>query len=188
MSTTTNVAPATLDDLMRYDGKAELIDGKIVPEMPSGVLHARISTRILRHLGTHVVGLSVGEAFGDALGYAFDSRLPSGRQSISPDVSYYSVPLPDDQEGFVQGAPTLAVEVRSEHDYGPKMNAEYEAKRKDYFYAGTLVVWDVDPRAKTVTKYAAGDPLTPVEFAAGSVADAEPAVPGWTLAIDALFA
>jgi len=188
MSTTTTVAPATLDDLMRYNGKAELIDGKIVAEMPSGFLHARASARILSRLMAHITRGGVGEAFGDALGYAFDSKLPSGRQSISPDVSSYSGPSPSNLEGFIYGAPDFAVEVRSASDYGPKMNAEYEAKRKDYFFAGTLVVWDVDPRAKTVTKYAAADPVTPVVFAAGQVADAEPAVPGWTLAIDTLFA
>ena len=188
MSTTTTVAPATLDDLMRHDGKAELIDGKIVPIMPRGLLHARAGRRILRSLCDLATACGRGEAFGDSLGYAQDSKLPSGRQSISPDVSYYVDTMPTNEEGFIHGTPSFAVEVRSEHDYGPKMNAEYEAKRKDYFFAGTLVVWDVDPRAKTVTKYAAADPLTAVVFAAGQAADAEPAVPGWTLAVDALFA
>lgn len=188
MSTTTTVTPATLDDLMRFDGKAELIDGKIVPIMPSGMLHARAGRRILRSLCDLATASARGEAFGDSLGYAQDSKLPSGRQSISPDVSYYVDTMPLNEEGFIHGSPSFAVEVRSEHDYGPKMNAEYEAKRKDYFFAGTLVVWDVDPRAKTVTKFTATDPLTPVVFVAGQVADAEPAVPGWTLAIDALFA
>ena len=56
----------------------------------------------------------------------------------------------------------------------------------DDVYTGWIST--VDPVAGVVTKYAAADPLTPVAFAAGSVADAEPAVPGWTLAVDALFA
>ena len=188
MSTTTTVAPATLDDLMRFDGKAELINGRIVRDMSNGAVHARISKRIVKMLDPHVESLGTGEVFPDALAYAFDDKLPSGRQSISPDASYYAEPLSPNHEGFIRGTPTFAVEVRSPSDYGPKMDAEYEAKRKDYFFAGTLVVWDVDPRAKTVAKYAAADPLTPVVFAAGQAADAEPAVPGWTLAIDALFA
>ena len=186
--TTTTVMPATLDDLMKVEGKAELVNGRIVKEMPNGALHARISKRIVKVLDSHVEILGVGEVFADALAYAFDDKLPSGRQSISPDASYYAEPLSPDHEGFIRGSPTFAVEVRSPSDYGPKTNAEYEAKRKDYFFAGTLVVWDVDPRAKTVTKYLATDPLTAVVFAAGQAADAEPAVPGWTLAIDALFA
>ena len=188
MPPTTALAPATLDDLMRYDGKAELINGRIVPDMSNGALHARISKRILTSLDPHAEGLGVGEAFGDSLAYGFDDQLPSGRQSISPDASYYAGPLPPGLESYIPDAPTFAAEVRSPSDYGPKMDREYEDKRKDYFFAGTLVVWDVDPRAKTVTKYAAADPLTPVVFAAGQQADAEPAVPGWSLAVDGLFA
>ncbi|HXD87589.1 MAG TPA: hypothetical protein VN641_13920 [Urbifossiella sp.] len=36
-------ARETLDDLMRFKGKAELIRGKVVPIMASGVLPGRIS-------------------------------------------------------------------------------------------------------------------------------------------------
>ena len=46
---------------------------------------------------------------------------------------------------FVEGTPTLAVEVRSEEDYGPTAESEMAEKRADYFEAGTLVVWDVNP-------------------------------------------
>ena len=43
-------------------------------------------------------------------------------------------------------------------------------------------------RDQTVTKYAAADPLTPTVFRRGDVADAEPAVPGWRLSVDDVFA
>ncbi len=89
---------------------------------------------------------------------------------------------------FVEGPPTFAVEVRSENDYGPAADAEYEAKRADYFLAGTLVVWDVDPIAETVHCYRASDPANPIVFIRGGIADAEPAVPGWSMAIDDVFA
>ncbi len=188
MSTTTTLTPATLDDLMRFDGKAELIGGRIVPIMATGFWPGKVARRITRSLEDWVEAGGEGEVVADSVGYAFDSALPSGRQSISPDSSLYTGDINPKSMRFVNGHPTFAAEVRSEGDYGPKMNAEYADKRKDYFFAGTLVVWDVDPRAKTVTKYAAADPLTPVAFAAGQVADAEPAVPGWVLPIDALFA
>jgi Uma2 family endonuclease len=68
------------------------------------------------------------------------------------------------------------------------MDREYEDKRKDYFFAGTQVVWDVDPKAETVTVYRLADPLTPVVFRRGDTADAEPAVPGWRLKVDDIFA
>jgi Uma2 family endonuclease len=89
---------------------------------------------------------------------------------------------------FVDGPPTFAVEVRSEHDYGPAKDQDYSDKRKDYFFAGTLAVWDVDPVGETVTLYRASDPITPIVFRPGDIADAEPAVPGWRLKVDELFA
>ena len=61
-------------------------------------------------------------------------------------------------------------------------------KRADYFAAGTLVVWDVDLLSPDVIKsYTSEDPETPKIFRRGDIADAEPAVPGWTIAVDQLF-
>lgn len=178
--------PATFDDLMRADGKAELVGGRILELMASGILPGRVSKRIVRSLDDHLP--AVGEAFGDNVGYAIDPPLISGRQSFSPDASYHAGPLPANLMGFAEGAPTFAVEVRSEHDYGPAMDREYADKRADYFEAGTAVVWDVDPVGRTVTKYAAGDPTAGTAFGPGDSADAEPAVPGWRLDVTALFA
>jgi Uma2 family endonuclease len=182
------ITPATLDDLYRVDGKAELIAGRIVPLMPSGKLHARISKRILIDLDAFVQRLGVGEAFGDALGYALPAPLPNGRESFCPDVSYFAGPDVGDEERYVDGPPTLAVEVRSESDYGPAAEREMSDKRADYFLAGTLVVWDVDPLAHTIALYRATAPEKPEVFGHGTHAHAEPAVPGWRLNIDSLFA
>ncbi len=179
---------ATIADLMRTKGKAELINGHVVTQPPNGYWHARLAMHIMMSLDRHIEVLGVGETFLGLLAYALNDPLDSGRQSFSPDASYYAHTLPKDLWGPVPGPPTFAVEIRTPEECNPAGDAEYEAKRKDYFYAGTLVVWDVDPVGGTVTKYAAADPLTPVVFAAGQVADAEPAVPGWTLAVDALFA
>ena len=61
-------------------------------------------------------------------------------------------------------------------------------KRRDYFAAGTLVVWDVDLLGEDVVRvYYAEDPENPTVFRRGSVANAEPAVPGWRMAVDDLF-
>ena len=186
---TTHTLPrATLDDLMNADGKAELVNGKIVTFMSSGILPNRVAKRILFSLDPFVVASGVGEVYTDNLGYTMDPPLTSGRQSFSPDVSYFTGPLPVNLMKFVEGAPTFAVEVRSANDYGPKPDREYADKRADYFEAGTLVVWDVDPVGATVSVYTATTPLTAKVFRRGDVADAEPAVPGWRLPVDALFA
>ena len=179
---------ATFDDLMRTKGKAELINGGIVRYMATGLLPNRVGKRILRRLDDFVEASGVGEAFTDNLGYAIDPPLPSGRQSFSPDVSFYDGPAPANLMKFVDAPPTFAVEIRSEGDYGPSKDREYADKRKDYFFAGTQVVWDVDPLAGTVTKYEASDPPTPIVFRRGDEADAEPALPGWRLKVNDLFA
>jgi len=88
---------------------------------------------------------------------------------------------------FVSGAPVFAVEVRSAHDYGATADREYTEKRCDYFAAGTEVVWDVDPLARTVTKYLRAVPDTPTLFREGDRADAEPALPGWAVIVRDLF-
>lgn len=179
---------ATLGDLMGTEGKAELINGRIVRDMATGAVPNRIAKRILLALDPFVVALGVGEVYTDSMGYAMNPQLTSGRQSFSPDVSYYAPPLSASHASFINGPPTFAVEVRSENDFGPAKDRAYEAKRVDYFEAGTLVVWDVDYLAETVTLYTASAPTTAVVFRRGDTAHAEPAVPGWRLSVDALFA
>jgi Uma2 family endonuclease len=89
---------------------------------------------------------------------------------------------------FIEGAPTFAVEVRSANDSGEAAEAAMAAKRADYFAAGTLVVWDVDPRAETVAVYRATAPTQPMIYRQGHTAEAEPAVPGWRIAVAEIFA
>ena len=88
---------------------------------------------------------------------------------------------------FVEGPPTLAVEVGSENDYSPAAEVEIAAKRLDYFAAGTLVVWDVDPVAELIHVYRSTDPEHPTTYTRGQSAEAEPAVPGWRIAVDDIF-
>jgi Uma2 family endonuclease len=178
---------ATLDDLYRVEGKAELIGGRIVPIMPTGHLPNLVAGRIFRSLAGHVDVLGRGEVYTGGMGFAVN-ELSSGRQSFSPDVSYYLGPFPSNPMRFVDGPPTFAVEVRSEGDYGPSAEAEMAAKRADYFEAGTQVVWDVDPIAGCVHVYRAAAPDQPESYVRGQEVDAEPSVPGWRVAVDWIFA
>jgi Uma2 family endonuclease len=179
-------AAATVDDLAREPGKAELIGGRIVRLKPTGRLPSRIAKRIVQSLDDFAERTGLGEAFTDNMGFVVPV-LPSGRQSFCPDASFYVDPFPANSMRFVTGPPTLAVEVRSENDYGPAAEREMAAKRADYFAAGTDVVWDVDTLGEQVHVYRASDPLHPVTFTRGQTAEAEPAAPGWTVAVDWIF-
>jgi Uma2 family endonuclease len=187
MSSATRRKAATLDDLRGVEGKAELIAGRIVHLMPTGDRPNRIAGEIFVSLKNHARATGRGVAYTDNMGFAVP-ELSSGRQSFSPDASYYDDPLPPDDMDFVAGPPTLAVEVRSKNDYGDTAAAAMTAKRADYFEAGTSVVWDVDPRAECVRVYRADAPDQPMVFSKNQTADAEPAVPGWRMAVDDIFA
>ncbi len=171
--------PATLDDLYRVEGKAELIGGRIVHYMASGHLPSKVALRIAFLLDQYANQRGYGEAYGDGIGFAMIPPLTSGRESFSPDASYYVGPLPKNRMRFIEGAPVFAVEVRSEDDYGPAAEMEMTAKRADYFEAGTQVVWDVDPLAGTIASFSRNNPQQPLVFGRGDLAHAEPALPGW---------
>ena len=179
-------ARATLADLARVDGKAELIDGEVVPIMPTGYRPNIVAGRIFRRLADYAEATGRGAALTDNAGFAVPV-LSTGRESFSPDAAYYTGPPPADTMRFVPGPPDFAAEVRSEGDYGPAAEAALAAKRAEYFEAGTVVVWDVDPVARVVRRYRAGG-VPAATFGAGLDADAEPAVPGWRLSIDWLMA
>jgi Uma2 family endonuclease len=134
----------------------------------------------------HAKATRRGTAYPVGIGYAVP-ELPSGRESFQPDASYYEGPGPANPMRFIEGPPTFAVEVRSENDYGPAADADITAKRLDYFAAGTLVVWDVDPLTRTIVAYKATNPLQPIVYRRGDTADAEPAVPGWRLTVADIF-
>jgi Uma2 family endonuclease len=177
---------STLEDLYRVEGKAELIQGRIVHFMPAGFRPGRVGARIFRSLDDYAEMIGRGLALPDNVGFAVP-ELTSGRESFAPDASYYLGPLPSNPMRFLAGPPSFAVEVRSKNDYGDAAEAEMAAKRADYFEAGTAVVWDVDPVNELVRKYRSDLPDQPVVFARGQEADAEPAVPGWRVAVDRIF-
>jgi Uma2 family endonuclease len=180
---TTLKREATIDDLYRVDGKAELVNGEIVHMSPTGRRPGYAGDEIFVSLRNYARGAKGAIAVGDNKG--FRVNLPN-RKSFSPDAAYYVGP--NSGMEFYDGAPVFAVEVRSEGDYGPAAEREMAAKRRDYFAAGTQIVWDVDTQSDEVIRsYYAADPDNARMFRRGEIADAEPTLPGWTIPVDDLF-
>jgi hypothetical protein len=73
---------------MRTEGRAELIDGRIVPHMAPGHRPNQIAGEIYSRRKEHVRGLGVGSVYTDSIVFALP-ELCSGRESYSPDASYY---------------------------------------------------------------------------------------------------
>ena len=174
---------ATVEDLYGIEGKAEIVDGELVIMSPTGDFPAIAAGEIFASLRDHARKTRVGRAYTDNA--AFVTDLPN-RRSFSPDASYYVGPRAGMK--FLPAAPAFAVEVRSEGDYGRGAERALSSKRADYFAAGTLVVWDVDLLGDEVVRvYRSDNPEDPTVYKRGELAEAEPAVPGWTMAVDDLF-
>jgi Uma2 family endonuclease len=174
---------ATIEDLYQVEGKAEIVNGELILMSPSGDLHGSAAGEVFASLREYARRTGVGRAYGDALGFVVN--LPN-RKSFSPDAAYHVGARTGRK--FLEGAPVFAVEVRSDGDYGPAAEREMAAKRRDYFAAGTQVVWDVDLfEAECVRVYRASDPEQSTVYRRGEIAEAEPAVPGWTMAVNDLF-
>jgi Uma2 family endonuclease len=138
---------ATIADLYKVEGKAELVNGEIVSMPPSGEDPGIAGGEIFVSLREYARRTQQGRAFPAGVG--FHVNLPH-REALGPDAAYHIAP----RQGmrFAEGAPVFAVEVRSESDYGPAAERAMAAQRADYFACGTLVVWDVDLLSEDVIK------------------------------------
>ena len=174
---------ATVEDLYRVAGKAEIVHGKLLVMTPTGGLHGYAVIEIAASLREHGRRTKQGVALGDNVGFIVN--LPH-RRSFSPDVAFWTGEALT--RTFVEGAPIFAAEVRSDDDYGPAAERAMAEKRADYFTAGTLVVWDVDLlKEQAVRVFRADNPARPSTYSRGELAEAEPAVPGWSMPVGDLF-
>jgi Uma2 family endonuclease len=175
---------ATIEDLYNVpeDRKAEIVDGQVMEAPPTGDAPNRAGGAIYVSLRQHE-SKAGGRAYTDNAAFRVD--LPH-RNSFSPDAAFHTGTSTGMK--FLEGAPDFAAEVRSENDYGPGAEQAIARKRADYFAAGALVVWDVDLLGKDVVKvYRSTDPKNPTIYRRGDTAEAEPAVPGWRMAVEELF-
>jgi Uma2 family endonuclease len=151
-----NPAPgtATEADLVQVnDSKrhlCELVDGVLV-EKAMGLRESLLAGALITMLRSFVIPRNLG------IVTAPDGtiKLLPGLLRI-PDVAFFSwgrLPggrLPS--EAVPELAPDLAIEVLSEGN----TKREMEKKRKEYFAARVDVVWEVDPKKRSVTVYERG--------------------------------
>lgn len=185
MPTLTNETTDLLfEQLKHVEGKAEIVNGRINLMPSTGEEPGLSGFQIAISLHDYARRTQRGRVVPDNVGFRVNLE---NRLSFSPDVAFINRGR-SGNAGFIEGAPVFAVEVRRENDFGPHMEREIAQKRADYFTAGTLVVWDVDPfGSDVIKKYSASAPDTPQIFRRGDIADAEPAVPGWTMRVDEIF-
>lgn len=170
--------------LMKLEGKAEIVNGAIMKLPLSGAWPGLAAGEIQVSLHFHAEKTETMRSGGATM--AFLSDLPSLR-TFCPDACYFQSPTGGESFDPIPYPPLFAAEVREMEDYGAEFERLFRAKIADYFAAGTLVVWDVDLQNEgVVTKYTAQTLDNPQIFRRQELADAEPAVAGWSLPVDAL--
>jgi Uma2 family endonuclease len=165
------------------DQRQELVDGQIIEMAPPGALHGRVTGRISFRLADYVRQHAGGEVLvGDA---GFILRLPRDPERVrGPDVAFVSdkrLPGGHLPEGFLEGAPDLAVEVLSPGD-NP---VEVQQRVRDFLEGGARLVWVVAPRVSTVTVYRADGPARLLMD--NEVLDGEDVLPGLTISLGEVF-
>lgn len=158
----------------------ELIDGVLV-EKAMGYSESFLAVFLIELLNGFVRPRNLGAVTGEA----GTLRLWAGRVRI-PDAAFTSwermpnrhrpaAPIPD-------LVPDLAVEILSISNTA----AEMERKRREYFTAGTRLVWEIDPLDRTVVVYTAPDQST--TLTESDTLDGGAVLPGFTLPLRDLFA
>src|SRR5437762_5259451 len=103
MKTRPEAKEATIEDLYKIPGKAEIVDGEVVLMPPTGFQPSRAGGRIYASLLNYEMQTKSGYAMTDGAGFVVD--LPN-RKSFSPDASFYVGEVPANMRmKFVQGAP-----------------------------------------------------------------------------------
>ena len=168
-------------DIQQREGRlCELVEGALL-EKAVGYTESQLAFFLGNFLNAFVIPRNLGILTGPD----GTMELMAGLVRI-PDVAFTSwdrMPgrrRPDSPVPHL--APNLAVEILSRSN----TPGEMAVKRQDYFTAGVEVVWEIDPRARTVAVYTS--PTASTTLAPAETLDGGQVLPGFTLALQQLFA
>jgi Uma2 family endonuclease len=159
----------------------ELIDGVLV-EKAMGWSEAMLALYFGGLLGEYVRRKHLGMVVGADGTIA----LWPGRVRI-PDVAFFSWARLPNRRRPLEPLPNLAPDLAVEFLSVSNTAAEMRLKRRDYFASGVILVWEFDPRARTVTVYTTADTADAV-LTEDQTLDAGAVVPGFSLSLRDLFA
>ena len=182
MSTTSLVTADELLQLPTGMGKRyELVLGELRVMSPSSWQHGKVTGRLHGLIWRHVEENDLGVVFGAETGF----RLSSDPDTVrAPDIAFIASSRILEQlpaSGFWPGAPDLAVEVLSPGDRTGEVDEKIEA----WLAAGTIAVWIVDPKLRTVTIYQSESDVD--VRAMGETLDGGAVVPGFSCPVAELF-
>ncbi len=173
---------AEFEDLPSFDGKLELIEGKLVIKM-AGDRHGRIINRLNRKIAFFDPEENLGIAWSDT---SFDMGIG---WIPAPDLGFIvAARVPPESEKSVQVIPDLAVEVWSPSDLDSQSLREAAmTKIRKYQEVGVRLIWAINPRQKMVLVYRPGqaEPIKILHI--NDQLDGEEIIPGFVMPVKALF-
>ncbi|RJP34937.1 MAG: Uma2 family endonuclease [Candidatus Omnitrophota bacterium] len=182
---TVTMQQMTAEELLRMpnDGFCyELIQGELKKMSPPGSQHGRIAFNVSLSLGQHVKMKKSGVVYAAETGFKITSNPDTVR---APDVAFVKrerVQEVGDIVGYWPGAPDLAVEVISPSD----VYSEVEEKVFDWLEAGAQMVIVVNPPGRLITVFRSRTNI--VMLTENDTLDAGDVIPGWSIAVNEIFA
>jgi len=161
-------------------GPCELVDGRIVPTMPTRPEHGEIELNLGSELKAWVRSSGRGRVSGGEVGLYIRRNPDTVRAADLIFISHERYARWG-RASYLDVAPELVVEVMSPTD----RRSDVLEKVGDYLSAGVDRVWVVDPKLQCVLAYRT---LTEVRrFEMGDVLADEELLPGFSVPISDLF-
>lgn len=170
------------------EGRFELIDGEIVPKMPTISSHAQIGKRIFKaFLPFEEQG--IGEAFQEATFVLSDrpdwvkgSRIPDVMFVLTAKLEQFRRDIPDANDKPYILIPEIAVEIVSPND----AYSEIVIKVRRYLKDGVQLVWVVDPQVREIAVHQAGK-QSPTILGDEDILHAAPVLADFSLPVRTVF-
>jgi Uma2 family endonuclease len=167
---------AEFEELPDAPGKRELLDGELIELPPAKQKHLIIQHRIADVLRRYLAGRDLGTAYVEAGFYL------ATRHWVQPDASivFNEQGRRSDPDGYLEGAPALAVEVISRGNTAESV----DNKIAKYFENGAREVWVWYPKTRRVHLYRDAFRNTVVTGAGTLISEA---FPGLEVPLDDIF-
>jgi len=173
----------TDDELMSLpDGnRYELINGELIDMGNSGALHGYVCSILVMALMNYILPRKLGIVLDSSTAFA----MKNGNKR-SPDISFVSKEklqgLEELPDGFLDGAPDLAIEVLSPNN----TIAEIHQKLVEYFENGSRLVWVINLKQHYVLVYRSVQEPDRLLKQSDNL-DGEDVIAGFTMPLSELF-
>ncbi|QDZ41457.1 Uma2 family endonuclease [Euhalothece natronophila Z-M001] len=156
------VTPEQFDQLAAIDqlSRLELTEtGELIVMSPTGGEAGAKNFNLYIDLGIWNRQTKLGKAFDSSTVFI----LPNGARR-SPDVSWvrlerWDTLTSEEKQGFPTIAPDFVIELVSPSDLKNQRYEDLQAKMQEYLENGVQLGWLIEPSAKTVEIYQAGQPV-----------------------------